>query len=47
MSAGRVEDDGDRQHKFSDLLGVKNAARQIRAFDAAPADTLELLRQPL
>ena len=30
-----------------DLLGVKNAARQIRAFAAAPADALELLMQPL
>lgn len=30
-----------------DLLGVKNAARQIRAFDAAPADALKLLMQPL
>lgn len=30
-----------------DLLGVKNAARQIRAFAAAPADALALLMQPL
>ena len=30
-----------------DFLGVENAARQIRAFDASPADALALLMQPL
>lgn len=32
---------------FIELLGVKNAARQIRAFAAAPVDALDLLMQPL
>ena len=30
-----------------DFLGVSNTARQLRLFDATPADALALLMQPL